>query len=200
MRISRNLQRGLALLLVPAGLACLAFPVARLFLPESAGMIDDTHAWLGAGTAEGVPAVSQVSCIRQSFGSSSGRGVGLSQWSCTIDLDTAEQRPAGNPFAGMSYEEAMRENVRQIAALSELLRPENIISGRIERVLATDHTGQPPAVRRLSAEGQPPRFGLVWSGWEIAGRWLLWLVVSGLFIAFGLACLYAARRAWRPVS
>lgn len=75
----------------------------------------------------------------------------------------------------------------------ELLRPDARIPASIERVLATDRTGDLPTLRRLSADGEPQRFGVVWSGMEIASRWLQWAVLSALFIGIGIGCLYAAR-------
>jgi hypothetical protein len=100
----------------------------------------------------------------------------------------------------MTYEEALRENDRQIAALGDLLRPGAAMPGKIERVLASDRTGDIPVLRRLSAEGEPPRFGIVWSGWELAGRWLYRLLVAALFIAIGLFSLHSARGIWRRSS
>lgn len=197
MRLGQVLRRGFAVLLVPIALICLAFPFGQLILQDDGGLIDDTRAWFGAGTAEGVPQVSQVSCIKQRYGSNSSRGVGFTEWSCTLYIAPREEEPKQDPWAGMTYEEAMAANDRQIAALSDLLRPENLMSGKIERVLAGDRTGDLPALRRLSGEGEPPRFGVVWGGWEIAGRWLSWAFLAALFIAIGLACLFAARSIWR---
>lgn len=71
-------------------------------------------------------------------------------------------------------------------------------SNRIERTLATDHSGELPAARILSAPGEPRRVGLFWSFGEITWRWVHWLVVSLLFFGFGGACLYAVWLAWRP--
>jgi hypothetical protein len=185
------------LLIVPIALACLAFPFVLLFLQGDEGLIDDTRAWLGAGTAQGVPILSQVACVEQRYGSSSSRGVGLSEWSCTLYLEPPRRPAERDPPAVLTEEEAVRENDRQSAALGDLLRPGNGMPGKIERVLAGDRTGDIPALRRLSAEGEPPRFGLVWSGWELAGRWLYRALLSALFIAIGLFSLYAARGIWR---
>jgi hypothetical protein len=70
-------------------------------------------------------------------------------------------------------------------------------SSRIERTLATDRSGELPAVRILSAQGESRRVGLVWGAGEIAFRWVHWLVTSLLFFSFGGACLFAVWLAWR---
>ena len=196
LSIPRALQRGLSLLLLPVALACLAFPFAQLFLDDGAAMIDDTRAWFGAGTAQGVPAVTQVRCLRHSYGMTT-RGPGASEWACSLYLEPPPEPAGKDPWAGLSYEEAMAENDRRIAALAETIRDAERLPAYLERVVASDRSGDIPALRRLSAAGAPPRFGVVWSGWEIAGRWLHWAFTSALFLAIGLVCLYAVRRNWR---
>jgi hypothetical protein len=54
------LGRGRVFLIVPIALICLALPLpfGLLFLDDDAATIDDTRAWFGAGTSQGVPAVS----------------------------------------------------------------------------------------------------------------------------------------------
>lgn len=73
----------------------------------------------------------------------------------------------------------------------------NDVSNRIERTLATDYSGELPAVRILSAQGEPRRVGLFWGFGEIVWRWVHWLAISLLFFGFGGACLYAVWLAWR---
>jgi hypothetical protein len=142
--------------------------------------------------------VTGVTCFRRRHGASdSSRGFGSSDWSCTLYLALPERPPEKDPWAGMTYEEAMRENDRRIAALGEMLRSGERLPSRLDRVLATNRSGDLPALRRLSGPGEPPRFGVVWSGWELASRWIYWGLLSGLFIAIGLVCLYASRRIWR---
>jgi hypothetical protein len=191
------LGRGRVFLIVPIALICLALPFGLLFLDDDAATIDDTRAWFGAGTSQGVPAVTQVTCFRRRHGSASSRGIGSSDWSCTLYLDLPRTQPEQDPWAGMTYEQAMAENDRRIAALGETIRSAERIPGSIERVLASDRTGDLPVLRRLSGEGEPPRFGAVWSGWELAGRWLYRAILSAVFIAIGIFCLFAARRIWR---
>ncbi len=197
MRGSHPLGRWRVFVIVPIALLCLAFPFALVSLEGNSGLIDDTRAFFGAGTAQGVPAVTDVSCLNRRYGSNSSRGIGASDWSCTLYLALPKQPPEKDPWAGLSYEEAMRENDRRIAALGESLRSAERWPSRIERVTASDRTGDLPALRRVSAPGEPPRFGVVWSGWELASRWLFRALISGLFIAIGLFCLIAARRIWR---
>lgn len=183
--------------IVPIALACIALPFVLLTLQDNDGLIDDTRAFFGAGTSAGVPEVTQVACLKRRYGSNSDRGIGISDWSCTLSLAPAAEAPAADPYAGMTYEEAMAENDRRIAALGDLLRLENRLPASIERVVATNRTGDLPVLRRLSGEGEPPRFGIVWSGWELAGRWLFWGLISALFIGIGIACLFAARAIWQ---
>ena len=192
MLVRGPLRRVLAMLLLPVGLVCLAFPVAQLVLKDEAGLIDDTRAWFGAGTAEGAPTVAQVSCIQQRYGSSSRRGVGLSDWHCVLDLAAPAAPAQDDPFAGRSYDEGMKEYNRRLREQLKALSTSASLPSRLERVLPSNRTGDPPVLRRLSGEGEPPRFGAVWGAGEILWRWLAWLLVSALFLGFGAACLYAA--------
>jgi hypothetical protein len=191
------LRRLLALFLLPFGLICIAFPAAQLVLKDEAGLIDDTRAWFGAGTAEGVPKVTQVSCLEQRHGSPSQRGVGLSDWRCVLDLAAATRPAEDDPFAGRSYDEGMKEYNRRLSVQLQGLLTGASLPSRLERVLPSDRTGDLPLLRRLSGRNEPPRFGVVWGGAEIVRRWLSWLVMSALFLAFGAACLYAAWKANR---
>jgi hypothetical protein len=187
-------RRLLALLLLPAGLICIAFPIAQLALNDKAGLIDDTRAWFGAGTAQGLPTVSEVSCLQQRYGSSSQRGIGLSEWQCVIDLAVAQAPAEDDPFAGRSHEDGMEEYNRRLRIQLKGLLTKGTAS-RIERVLPSNPTGDLPVLRQLSGENEPPRFGLVWGGGELLWRWLTWLLVSALFLGFGAACLFAAWKA-----
>ena len=194
------------LLLLPAGLLCVGVPFYLLTLPGGWGIIDDTRAAFGAGTDAGKLKASYVDCVRERSGSSSSRGIGFTQYGCVIDLSEAPETPPPpatdqrKPRAGRTWEEAMAEHNRQIAAALESVsaqsRVRSDISNRIERTLATNHSGQLPAVRILSAPGEPRRVGLVWGFGELAWRWANWLVISLLFFAFGGACLFAVYLAW----
>lgn len=182
-----------ALLLVPFGLACITIPVVLLVLKDDRGMINDTRAYFGAGTAEGVPKVSQVSCAGERSGSSSSRGVGFTEWDCAIDLAATIAPAQGDPWVGRSYEDGMKEYLRQMSAS----RSEERAPGRIERIIPSNRTGDLPMVRRLSGASEPVSYGLVWGAGEITWRWLAWLAISAMFLGFGAACLIAARVAWR---
>ncbi len=70
-------------------------------------------------------------------------------------------------------------------------------SNRIERTLATDRSGELPAVRILSAKDERSRVGLFWGAGEIAFRWLHLLLINLMFFGFGGACLFAVWLAWR---
>lgn len=114
-----------------------------------------------------------------------------------------------------SYEEKMAEFNRRTAEVSRRQaeqdrryaadldayiaqsKARSVTSNRIERMLATDRSGDFPAVRILSAKDEPRRVGLYWGAGEIAFRWLHLLVISLLFFGFGGACLFAVWVAWR---
>lgn len=212
------------LLLLPAGLVCVAFPIYRLTLPQGWGIVDDTRAAFGAGTDAGPLKAAYVDCTRERAGSNSRRGIGMTEYACVIDL--AEAPPAaaapapgpaqvgqpggagGDPYAGPGYEEAMakwqaataeqtRREAAELDAMIAKSRARGDPSNRIERRLATDRSGELPAVRILSAAGEPRRVGLVWGAGELAWRWTSWLVSSLLIFAFGGFCLYAVRLAWK---
>jgi len=189
------------LLLLPAGLVCIGFPFYRLTLPGGWAIVDDTRAGLGAGTDAGRLKAASVDCVPERSGSNSSRGIGLTEYACVIDLSEAEApaAPADDPWAGRSDEEGMAEYSRRLNAQMEALaeRSRSGVSNRIERRLATDRSGSLPAVRILSAPGEPRRIGLVWGFGEIAWRWTHWLVGSLVFFAFGAACLFAVRLSWR---
>ncbi len=189
------------LLLLPAGLLCVGFPFARFALPGGWGIIEDTRAAVGAGTDAGKLKAAYVDCVAQRSGSSSSRGIGMTDYACVIDLEEEKEKPPPPPKlkANPTWEESMAEHNRQIAAALESVsahRDRGNGSNRIERRLATNRSGDLPAVRILSAPGEPRRVGLVWGFGELAWRWGHWLVSSLLFFAFGGACLFAVYLAW----
>jgi len=176
--LGRNvLRRFLALFFLPMGLMCLAYPLVELALGDEAGLIDDSRAWLGAGSGEGVPKVSEVSCTHQRYGtpSPSRHSFGYSNWDCILRLSLAAEARADERFAAGSANPAL--------------------PSELERVLPSDRTGDLPVLRRLPDDGELVRFGVVWNGGELTRRWLHWLYLSALFFAFGAANLYAVRKA-----
>jgi hypothetical protein len=189
------------LLLLPAGLVCIGFPFYRFALPGGWGIIDDTRAALGAGTDAGGLKAASVDCVPERSGSNSSRGIGLTEYACVIDLSEADApaAPADDPWAGRSYEQGMAEYNRRLNARMEALaeRSRSGVSNRIERRLATDRSEALPAVRILSAAGEPRRVGLVWGSGELAWRWTGWLVSSLVFFALGAGCLLAVRLSWK---
>jgi hypothetical protein len=189
------------LLLLPAGLICLGFPFYRLALPGGWEIIDDTRAALGAGTDAGGLKAAAVDCVPERSGSRSSRGIGLTEYACVIDLSEAPApgARADDPWAGRSWEEGMAEYNRRLAAQMEALaeRSRSRVSNRIERRLATDRSDALPAVRILSAPGEPRRVGLVWGFGELAWRWASWVVGSLVLFAFGAGCLFAVRLSWK---
>lgn len=190
------------LVLLPAGLVCVGFPFYRLTLPGGWGIVDDTRAAFGAGTGGGALRAVSVHCTAERSGSSSSRGIGMTEYACVVDLSAAQPSvaPAGSAWDGAaSYEEGMAEHNRRIAAqMDDLIaqsRARSDVSNRVERRLASDRSGELPAVRILSAE--PRRVGLVWGAGELAWRWASWLVGNLIVFAFGAACLFAVRLAWK---
>jgi hypothetical protein len=193
------------LLLLPAGLVCVGFPFYRLALPGGLAIVDDTRAALGAGTDAGRLKAAYVDCVRERTGSSSSRRIGLTGYACVIDLSdeqapaTTGVAPADDPWAGRSFEEGMAESNRRLnAQIDELTsRSRRGVSNRIERKLATNRSGDLPAVRILSAADEPRRVGLVWGFGELAWRWASWLVINLIFFAFGAGCLFAVWLSWK---
>jgi hypothetical protein len=189
------------LLLLPGGLVCIGFPFYRLTLPGGWAIVDDTRAALGAGTDAGRLKAASVDCVPERSGSNSSRGIGLTEYACVVDLSEADApaAPADDPWAGRSYEDRMAEYNRRLNAQMEALaeRSRSGVSNRIERRLATDRSGALPAVRILSAPGEPRRIGLVWGPGELAWRWTGWLVSTLVFFALGAGCLYAVRLSWK---
>lgn len=193
------------LLLLPAGLICVGFPFYRLTLPDGLEIVDDTRAAFGAGTDAAPLRAASVDCVGERSGSNSSRGFGITEYACVIDLaeapapETPGAAPADDPWAGRSYEEGMAEwNRRTQAQLDALARRSRAgVSNRIERTLADDRSDELPAVRILSAAGEPRRVGLVWGFGELAWRWAKWLVGNLIVVGFGAACLYAVRVSWK---
>lgn len=215
------IRRTIALLLVPFGLMCIGVPFYVFAQPERWAMIDDTRAALGGGRDAGALRAAYVDCVGSRSGSSSGRGIGMTEYGCVIDLsDTPEPAPApapastpaatgDDPYAGLSPEEAtakwnaaMAEHSRQInagiEAMAKQRRARADISNRIERTLAIDMSGTLPAIRILSAEDEPRRVGLVWGFGELAWRWSQWLVIVLLLWGSGAALLLPAKIIFWP--
>ena len=195
------------ILLLPAGIVCVGFPFARFALPGGWGIIDDTRAAFGAGTDGGKLKAYHVDCVRERSGSSSSRGIGFTECGCVIDLGEAPEPAPADPYAGLTHEhsmakwnDALAEHTRSINAALESVaaqsRARANVSNRIERKLASNHSGDLPPLRILSAPRQPRPVGLVWGWGELAWRWTSWLLISLLFFAFGGAALFAVYVAW----
>ena len=196
------------LVLLPAGLICVAVPFWMLTLPGRWEIIDDTKAALGAGMDGGRLRASYVDCVRERSGSGSSRGIGMTEYGCVIDLSEAEDPqpgPTDDPWTGRTWEEGMAEHSRRINAGIDALAAQRAArsnsSNRLTRKLATDRSGQRPSVRILSAPADPRRVGLVWGFGELAWRWGQWLTTGLLFFGLGAGCLLAVWMAWtrRPV-
>ena len=202
MELRQRIARLVAqLLLLPAGLICVGFPFYMLTLPGRWEIIDDTRAAFGAGADGGKLKAANVDCVRERSGSNSSRGIGMTEYACVIDLSKANDSATltDDPWVGRSWEEGMAESNRRLNAQMEALSEESRApqSNRIERKLATDRSGQLPAVRILSAQGEPRRVGLVWGFGELAWRWAKWLINSLILFAFGAGCLFAVWVAWK---
>lgn len=196
------------LLLIPFGLACLAFPVVRLVvLDHGPHLIDDTRAAFGAGTTEGVPRATSVRCSRNEYGSTRGRGRMHSvEYDCEFALERTDLPPPRAPldYTGMSPEEQQAayaaDMERFYAEVREATAPRDPLDppASVQRLLPRTAEGRPlPQLRLLGEAGEPPRYGLVWPDGGLAGRWWQWTWETLFFWAFGAACLFAVRVGWR---
>lgn len=195
------LGRARALVVIPIALILLAIPFL-LFRGSGGALIDDTRAWFGAGTDAGVPAVTSVHCVASRTGSNtrSTRSIGMTEYGCVIDVAAAKPAARDDPFETLPYDQAMEEwQRRTMAELKRATDPANRLN-RIARNLAIDRTGTRPTLRRLTPDGQPPRFGVVWGGGELIWRWAKMLLLSALFWGIALGLLILARRIWRRAS
>jgi hypothetical protein len=191
--LKRALGRVLVFVLVPLALVLVAVPFVHLARSDDWGIIDDTRAYFGAGTAEGAPKVTQVTCIKQSYGTSRR---GHAEWACTLYLAYAQEEPAPIDWK-KDYDAAFAQWVEQTNARMKALLTDPHAPGKLERILAFDRSGDLPTLRRLSTKGEPPRFGAVWSGRELAVRWFFCLLLFAIFLTLGVLCLLAARVLWR---
>jgi hypothetical protein len=197
--------RRIASFLLLGGIPCLLFPLAQLFMPRGPALWPDTLAYFGAGTSEGVPTVSQVHCSAERYGTSRTSAGGNTDWKCTLFLAGAPATPQpANPYAGMTKEQAQAEYdrlnaefYRGIAAQTDPARQALAIPDRIERHLSANRDGQIPALRRLSAVGEPPVFGVVWDGSELFDRWFHWAIYAVFFWAMGGACVAVGILGWK---
>jgi hypothetical protein len=191
------LGRGRALLVIPIAFVLLAIPIL-LFRSSGSELIDDTRAYFGAGSAAGVPTVTEVNCVASRSGSNSSRGIGMTDYGCSLHLAAGEEAPRDDPFKTLPYDEAMVEWSRRTTAQMKAINdPANRIPSTIERSLATNRSGDLPTLRRLTPDGQPQRFGVVWGGGELTFRWAKMLLLSALFWGPALGSLYLARKIWR---
>ena len=176
---------------VPGALAC--FVGAWLLVTRDGGrLLDDTRAWLGSGTADGVPLVSGVDCVERSHRGGT-RSLQVREWICVIDL-APRQAPVAAPRPGANPIDVVEENLRRLA---ELRRPGARASSRLERMLASNRTGDIPTLRRLSREGEAPRYGIVWGLSELAGRWFTTAFMSALLVGIGAGLLFITWLTWR---
>ncbi len=191
------LGRGRALLVIPIALILLSIPIL-LFRSIGSDLIDDTRAYFGAGTGAGVPTVTAVNCVSSRTGSNSSRGLGMTEYGCSLYLAATNEAPRDDPFKTLPYDEAMAEwSRRTMVQMKAINDPANRIPSKIERSLATNRSGDLPILRRLTPNGQPQRFGVVWGGGELAFRWAKMLLLSALFWGLALGSLYLARKIWR---
>ena len=190
------LGRGRAWLLSPFVLILFAIPFL-LFRSSAGALIDDTRAWFGAGTDVGVPIVTSVHCVGSRTGSSSSRGVGMTTYGCVIDVAAARPAARDDPFKTLPYDQAMEEwRRRTMAEIKRVTDPANGLD-RIERSLPLNRTGTRPTLRRLSSDGEPKRFGVVWGVGDLAWRWVHLLLFTAMLWGLGIGLLILARNIWR---
>jgi hypothetical protein len=172
--VRRFVLRAIAIFLAPIGIALVAFPFADLIFISSAGLVEDTRAYFGAGTPDGMPAVTGIYCVPEHYGTSRR---GMTIWECRLSLGAT---PAAGGKGGGGA----------VAAVAGM-------PSELERDLGSDATGQRPTLRLLSAPGEPAVLGVVWSGSELSWHWIGWAFQSALIFGFGGLCLFAAVLGWR---
>ena len=189
--------RGFAILLFGAAALCLATPFIQIAGQDEGGMLYDSMAWFGAGTLEGAPTVHQVSCSSRRHGSTRPGGFGISDWDCRLMLAPARRPAAPNPYAGMTREQARIESRRLWDEYVERLRNGPRLKSSLTRALASNRNGDIPELRWISGEGEDARYGVVWSGSELAGRWLRWSLMAALLWVAGAFLIFSAKARWR---
>ena len=194
----RLMFRSVAIFLAIVGLISLLFPLIALVNPGGS-MLLDTHAYLGAGTAGSVPSVSAVNCWPQEFGTSI-RNRRARLWDCKLTLgpgsSVAPTAMPIDPHEGKTGAQASAAFQRRLSSLAiPDIRVQSIPS-MLERKLPFDRSGQLPTLRRMSVIGEPLKYGVIWSGRELASRWFIFGCMSLLSFAFGGAAIYGARVAW----
>jgi hypothetical protein len=98
------------LVFLPAALVCLYAPF--LFSErDGRGLLDDSWALLGGGTAEGVPVAYYVSCIERNTGGGS-RSLRSRDWVCVIDLAQKPQ-PVAAPARPLTAMEQVEHNTQR---------------------------------------------------------------------------------------
>jgi hypothetical protein len=78
-------------LLVPLALVLVAMPFVHMARQDDWGIIDDTRAYFGAGTAVGAPKVTEVRCSKQSYGTCRR---GHAEWACRLYFDPVREEVA----------------------------------------------------------------------------------------------------------
>lgn len=210
-RAPRSVRLVARMFLLLIALFCLAVPFWLLTLNDQYGLLDDTRAWFDAGSDEGVPVVSGLTCSKdpQSFRSTD-RSIETARWSCSLSLGTGKALPQDDPFAGRSHSEGMEEHFRRVKMQMDDIRASSALGG-IKRRVPTDRTGERPLLRRLSggdlaegdlakgdrAEGGQPRYGVVWSFGQMLLGWGAWFLTSLLFFLIGVPLLLVAWKAGR---
>ena len=198
--MQRVIYRMLAVFLAAIGLIGVVFPFAALLMPGGLMLLPDTRAFLGAGRSDAVPMVRSVHCSPESFGSRLRNGP-MRLWDCQLVLVPAASGPASgaapDPYAGMTQEQARAEFQRRLGALASPTVRTPGEAAMLERRLPFDRSGQLPSLRRMSGDGAPVEYAVVWGWRELASRWFVWGGLGLLMFACGAAALYAARVGWR---
>lgn len=187
----RILFRTLAVFVLMGGVIALVFPFANLFLPGGPKLVLDTRAYFKTDNSEQIPLADNVRCWAETYGTRGRHGNGpMRMWNCEISYDA-------NPLT------AAPEKIEDtdLKAMGLLYAPIGKISGSsaevISRQLPFDRSGDIPQLRLMSAEGEPLVYGVVWGTKELLIRWLMWALLSLLFLAFAAASLYAAKVGWQ---
>jgi hypothetical protein len=192
--LKRILLRTMAGFLLAIGVICLIFPFASLFLPGGPMLVLDTRAYFKkAHSGEFSPRADNVRCWAETFGTRGRGGNGpMVIWDCEITYDAIPD-VAVTDAAAQTDTQGVGNLYAPIGKIS------SVSSETISRQLPFDRTGDIPQLRLMSTGRDAPVYGVVWGRKELLSRWMMWAVLSLLFLVFAAGCMFAAKRGWQKV-
>lgn len=195
--------RILMVLLLVFGTIMLLFPLSQLGREGSPMLWPDTKAWLRFGSAEDVPTVEQVRCVRYQYGTGGLHPRARTRFECDLMLGRAAiAAPVApsDPYAGLTKAQADSVFQQIISSAASPLLKISTEPSSLAREVPMDMSGELPVLRRLSAPDAPAEYGVVWGTGEILLRWGVFAMDLVAFWGFGILCLVAARVAWRKAQ